>query len=69
MFYAQKNGQSISALPVTSDVNLFGNVEGVINLDAQVSDSAFNLGVTQQQLDGPKVSSAAIYQRRLGAPD
>ena len=68
MFYARKNGQSISALPVTSDVNLFGNVEGVINLDAQVSDSAFNFGVTQQQLDGPKVSSAAIYQRRLCSP-
>ena len=69
MFYARKKGQSISALTVGSDVNLFGNVEGVINFDTQVSDSAFNFGVTQQQLDGPKVSSAAIYQRRLGAPD
>jgi hypothetical protein len=33
MFYARKKGQSISALPVASDVNLFGNVEGVIDFD------------------------------------
>ena len=33
VFYGpQKNGQSISALPVASDVNLFGNFECVINL-------------------------------------
>lgn len=69
MFYARKKGQSISALPVGSDVNLFGNVEGVINFDTQVSDSAFNFGVTQQQLDSSKVSGAAIYQRSFCAPN
>jgi len=69
MFYAQKNGQSISALLVTSDVNLFGNVEGVINLDTQISNSTFHFGMSQQKLDSPQVAGTAIYQRRLGAPD
>jgi hypothetical protein len=31
---SSKEGQSISALPTASYVNLFGNVECVINLDA-----------------------------------
>ena len=39
-------GQSMSALPVTSDVNLFCNREGVVELDAEISDGAFDLGVS-----------------------
>jgi hypothetical protein len=30
-------GQSLSALPFGSDINLFSNGEGVIDLDAEVS--------------------------------
>ena len=68
-FAPQKNGQSISALPVDSDVNLFGNFECVFNLDTQISNSTFHFGMSQQKLDSPQVAGTAIYQRRLGAPD
>ncbi len=43
-------GQSVSALPVASDVELLGNIEGVIEFDAEVSDGAFQLGMSEQQL-------------------
>jgi hypothetical protein len=32
---------------------LFGYCQGVIDLDAQIPDRAFNLGVPKQELDGP----------------
>ena len=58
----------MSALPPTSDIDLLGNREGIIYLDAQVSDSALDLGMAEQELDRTQVSSSAINQRRLGSP-
>ena len=46
-------GQSISALPDISDVNLFRYRQSIIHLDAKVSDGAFDLSVAEQELDGP----------------
>ena len=46
-------GQSASALPLSSDVDLLGNGQGIIYFDAQVSNGAFNLRVPKQELDGP----------------
>lgn len=46
-------GQSASALPSGSVVNLFGDGKSVINLDAEISDCALDLCVTEQQLDSP----------------
>ncbi len=40
-------GQSVAALPVASDVELLGNIEGVIEFDAEVSDGAFHLGMAE----------------------
>jgi len=45
------NGQSVAALPMGSDVELLGNIEGIIEFDAEVSDGAFQLGMAEQQLD------------------
>ena len=42
----------MSALPGISDVNLFRYCKGIIYLDAEVSDSAFDLGVAEQELHG-----------------
>jgi hypothetical protein len=39
------DGQSIFALPCTSDVDLFGYRDSVIDLDTQVSHGALDLGV------------------------
>lgn len=46
-------GQSMSALPGISDVDLFRYRQGIIHLDAEVSDGAFDLSVAEQELDGP----------------
>ena len=53
-------GQSTSALPGNSDINLFCYGQGVINLDAEVSDGAFDLGVAEQELHGSEVAGSAI---------
>jgi hypothetical protein len=59
-------GQSISALPGNSDINLFCYGQGVIDLDAEVSDGAFDLGVAEQKLHGPQVAGAPVDQGRFG---
>jgi len=38
----------MSALPGSSDVNLFRYREGIIYLNAEVSDGAFDFGVAEQ---------------------
>jgi hypothetical protein len=59
-------GQSMSALPGNSDIDLFRYGQGVIDLDAEVSDGAFDLGVTEQELHRPQVTSAPVDQGRFG---
>jgi hypothetical protein len=40
-----EGGQSMSALPGYSDINLFRYRERVIDFDAEISDRAFDLGM------------------------
>ena len=40
-------GQSLSALPLISDVNLLGNGQGIVYLDTQIPNGALDLPVTQ----------------------
>jgi hypothetical protein len=40
---------------------------GIINLDAEVSYGALDLGVTEEQLDSAQISGAPVNQRRLGS--
>jgi hypothetical protein len=54
--------------PSNSDVDLLGNFEGVIDFDAEVPDSAFNLGVSKQQLHRSQVASALVDHAGLGSP-
>jgi len=60
-------GRASSALPQFSDINLFGNREGIVYFDAQIPDGAFNLGMTEKKRNGAKIARAAIDQRRLRA--
>jgi hypothetical protein len=46
-------GRACSLCPGISDVYLFSNRESVINLDAEVSDGAFDFCVTEQELYRP----------------
>ena len=41
--------------------------EGIIHLNAKVSDGAFDLGVAKQKLDSPKIARAPVDQGSFGA--
>ena len=58
-------GRACPPCPGTSDVNLFRYRKRVVDFDAEIADGAFNLRVAQQELEGPKIASAAINQRCL----
>ncbi len=45
-------GKAFWLCPGASDINLFGNSEGIINFDAEISDRALDLGMPEQQLHG-----------------
>jgi hypothetical protein len=49
----EQTGRACPLCPGISDVDLFSYREGVIDLNAEVSDGAFDLGVTEQELHGP----------------
>jgi hypothetical protein len=34
-----------------SEVNLLGNIQGVVHLNSEISDGAFQLGVSEEKLD------------------
>jgi hypothetical protein len=53
-----RSGRACLLCPGTSDVNLFRYCQGVIYFDAQVSDRAFNLGMSKQKLNGPEISGS-----------
>ena len=51
-----------------SDVDLLGDAQSVVEFDAKVPDRAINLGVSEQELDGPKIAGLPVDQRGLGPP-
>ena len=53
-------GRVCPLCPGISDVNLFSNRKRVIDLNAEVSYSAFDFGVPEQELDGSQISGSAI---------
>jgi hypothetical protein len=61
------HGQSVSALPTRSDVDLFCYGEGIIDLNAQVSDRAFYFCVAEQDLHRSQVTGAPVDYARLGS--
>jgi hypothetical protein len=60
LFLAQdrrlEGGQSMSALPGYFRNRLFRYCQGVIDLNAEVPDRAFDLGMSEQELDGLEIS-------------
>jgi hypothetical protein len=55
-----KAEQSASAPPPKSDVNLFCYREGVVDLNAEISDRTFDLGVPQKELDGSQIAGSSV---------
>ena len=60
------SGRACLLCPGSSDVNLFRNGEGIIDLDTEVPDSAFDLGVTKQELHGAQIAGTSVDQGCLG---
>src|ERR1700693_3693353 len=58
-------GRACPLCPSNSDINLFCYGQGIIDLDAEVSDGAFDLGVSEQKLHGSQVAGALVDQRCL----
>ncbi len=57
----------MSALPPISDIHLFCNRQGIVHINPEVSNRAFDLTVPKKQLHGAQVARAAVDQRRLGS--
>jgi hypothetical protein len=48
-----------------SELNLLGDAEGVVDLDAELTDSAFELRVSEEELYGSQVARLLINLSRL----
>ena len=48
------------------DFRLLGYLQRVIDLNAEVSDGAFQLGVPKQKLNGAQILRPLVDQRRFG---
>jgi hypothetical protein len=48
---------------------LLGHFQGIIDLDAEVADRTLQLGVPEQQLNGPKILGPVVDQGRLRSPE
>jgi hypothetical protein len=53
-------GRLVQAAPENLDLDLLGNCERVINIDAEISDGALDLGMAQQELDGTEVARSSV---------
>ena len=51
---AQRAGRACPLCPGISDINLFRYCEGIIHFDAEISDRALDLCMSEQKLDGPE---------------
>ena len=50
----------------SSQLDLLGDAKCVVDLDAQIADGAFELGMSQQELNRPQVARFLINLRRFG---
>ena len=44
---------------------MFGYCQSVIDLNSEIANRTLDLGMAEQQLDGPQIASAAVDQRCL----
>ena len=58
-------GRACPLCPSISDVNLFRYGKRVVNLNAQISNGAFDFCVAQQELHSAQVAGPSVDQSRL----
>jgi hypothetical protein len=57
----------MSALPESSDINLFRYRQRIVDLDAEIPNRTFDFGMPKQELDGPEIACPSIDQGSLRA--
>lgn len=67
VFVIWDSGRARQLCPGTSDLDLLGNLNGIVDFDAKISNCALYLRVAQQELDGTQVAGPSVDQRRLGS--
>ena len=68
-FCQGETGRAGLLCPGSSDIDLLGNRESVVDLNPEIPDRAFDLGVAKQELNSAQVPRAAVDQRGLGATE
>ena len=54
--------------PQQSDFGLLGDFQSIVHFNAEIADSRFELGVTEQQLDSAEILGSAVDECRLRSP-
>ena len=64
----RRSGRECPLCPDISDINLFRYCEGIIYFDAEVSDRAFDLWMSEEKLDGPQIAGPSVDQGSFCSP-
>ena len=51
-----------------SDLTLFGNQKGIVDINPKISTNALDLSVAKQKLDCPEIACPLIDHRGFGTP-
>ena len=68
-----RGGRTVALCPSDLDINLFGDGQGVINIDTEVADGALDLRVSEKQLHRAQITCFPVDERcfrpsqRMGA--
>ena len=60
--------QGASALPSSSNVNFLRDIQGIVHLNAQIPDGAFNLRMSKEKLNCSQISGSTVDECSLGSP-
>ena len=58
-----RQGRVRQLCPGSSDVDFLRDLKRIVDLDAQIAHSAFDLGMAEEELDGSQVAGAPVDQR------
>jgi hypothetical protein len=66
-FVGSPTGRARQLCPGSSDIDFFSYFNRVVNLNAEIANSAFDLGVAKEQLDGAQIAGAPVDQSCFGS--
>ena len=68
-FCQREAGRAGLLCPGSSDIDLLGDCENVVDLNPEIANRAFNLRVAERELNSAQVPRATVDQRSLGATE